>query len=218
MTTNDGARMLLGGVLVLSLAWAPHHRAEAAGASDELRPAIDRVVRILADPAMKGELKRPERRSAVRGVMESAIDFPEAARRALAMHWRIRTQAERDEFTALFKDLVLYSYIRLMEPYAGETVRVIGESESDGTVTVLTRVVRRQGEPVPVEYRMHLVGSRWLVYDVVVEGVSLVANYRAQFHTIIQTSSYAELLRRVRARIAELGELPAASVRTEPRG
>jgi phospholipid transport system substrate-binding protein len=174
-------------------------------------------LRILDDPALKGEARTGERRAALRGVMESVIDFPEAARRALAVHWRARTEPEREEFVGLFKDLVTYSYIRLMEPYAGETVQIVGESQTNGTTTVLTRIHRRQGEPIPVDYRMHLVGTRWLIYDVTVEGVSLVANYRVQFNTIIQTSSYGELVRRMRARVAALSQGTAAGIRTGPR-
>jgi phospholipid transport system substrate-binding protein len=186
------------------------------GATDELRPAIDKVLRILDDPALKSEAKTIERRAALCGVMETAIDFPEAARRALAAHWRTRTDAEREEFIRLFKDLVTYSYIRLMEPYAGETVQIVGESLTDGTATVLTRIQRRHGEPVPIDYRMHVRSTRWLIYDVLTEGVSLVGNYRVQFATIIQTSSYEDLVRRMRARVAELRPTPAAGIRTLP--
>ena len=206
----------LAAALALSLVAAWPNVGHAAGAVDELRPAIDKVLRILADPELKGEERTRERRAALRAVMENAIDFPEAARRALALHWRPRTDGERDEFVALFRNLVVHSYIRLMEPYAGETVQVVGETPSEGTTTVLTRVHRRQREPVPVEYRMHLRGNRWLIYDVMVEGVSLVGNYRGQFNTIIQTSSYEELVRRIRARVAELDHTPAAEIRTLP--
>jgi phospholipid transport system substrate-binding protein len=203
--------------LVLVLVGALPGPAGAGDAADQLRPTIDKVLRILDDPALKGEAKTGERRAALRGVLESVIDFPEAARRALAVHWRARTDAEREEFIGLFRDLVTHSYIRLMEPYAGETVQIVGESPTDGATTVLTRIHRRQGEPIPVDYRMHLGGTRWLIYDVVVEGVSLVANYRVQFNTIIQTSSYVELVRRMRARVAEIGQAPAAGIRTGSR-
>jgi phospholipid transport system substrate-binding protein len=195
---------------ISTLAWWPP-RASAAGAADELRPSIDKVLGILADPDLKGEAHTRERRAALRGVIENAIDFAEAARRALASHWRARTDAEREEFVTLFKDLVTYSYIRMMEPYAGEAVQIAGELQADGATTVLTRIHRRQGEPIPVDYRMHRRGGRWLIYDVVVERVSLVGNYRGQFNTIIQTSSYDELLRRVRARVRELGQASAAA-------
>jgi phospholipid transport system substrate-binding protein len=209
-------KTLIAVSLVLALVGALPDGAGAGGATDELWPAIDKVLRIIDDPALKGEAKTHERRAALRGVMESAIDFPEAARRALAAHWRTRTEAEREEFVGLFKDLVTYSYIRVMEPYAGETVQIVGESPANGTATVLTRIQRRQGEPVPIDYRMHVRGTRWLIYDVLVEGVSLVANYRGQFSSIIQTSSYEELVRRMRARVAELRPTPAAGIRTLP--
>jgi phospholipid transport system substrate-binding protein len=193
--------------------------AGAGGAADELRLSIDKILGILAAPELKGEGHVRERRAALHTVVDDAIDFPEAARRALAVHWRVRTDAEREEFVRLFKDLVAYSYIRIMEPYAGETVQIVGESQGDGLTTVLTRIHRRQGEPVPVDYRMHRRGGHWLIYDVAVEGVSLVGNYRVQFNTIIQTSSYDELIRRMRARVQELNQAPAAAGRpVAPRG
>ena len=203
--------------LMVATLGAPPTSMAAATATDALRPVVDKVLRVLDDSAMKGEPRTVERRAALRSVMETAIDFPEASRRALALHWRTRTPAEREEFTALFRDLVTYSYIRMMEPYAGEKVQFVGETEADGSVTVQTRILRLRGDPVPVDYRMHRRGSRWLVYDVAVEGVSLVATYRAQFNTIIQTSSYEELVRRLRVRVAELGEAPSASIRSAPR-
>jgi phospholipid transport system substrate-binding protein len=191
----------------------------AGGAAHDLRSAIDKVVKILADPELKGDARTPGRHAALRAAMANAIDFPEAARRALALHWRARSDAEREEFVALFKELVTYSYIRLMEPYAGETVQIVGESRVDGITTVTTRVHRRQGEPVPVDYRMHGRDGRWLIYDVLVEGVSLIGNYRVQFNTIIQTSSYDELIRRIRVRVNELNQAPAVAARILlPRG
>ena len=185
--------------------------ATAGPATEALRPAVDRVLRILSDESLKGPAQAPARRRALREVMEGVIDFPEAARRALALHWQARSEAERAEFVALFKDLVTYSYIVTMEAYAGQTVAFAGETESDGIVMVHTKVEARQGPPASLEYRMHQREGRWLVYDVTVEGVSLVANYRAQFNTIVRSSSYAELLRRIRARVAELTAPPGTS-------
>ena len=214
--STRGLKAVIGALLALVLMGSWPELSCAAGAVDELRPAIDKVLRILADPELKGEERTRERRTALRSVMENAIDFPEAARRALALHWRTRTDAEREEFVGLFRNLVIHSYIRLMEPYAGETIQIIGESPSEGMTTVLTRIHRRQGEPVPVDYRMNPRGNRWLIYDVVVEGVSLVSNYRGQFNTIIQTSSYEELVRRIRTRVGELDHTPAAAIRSLP--
>ena len=186
------------------LATAPNW-ASAGGATEILRPAVDRVVHILADPALTGAAHTLERRRALRAVMEDVIDFPDAARRALGVHWQGRTDAERDEFATLFKELVTYSYIVTMEAYAGQTVVFVGEKlEGEGVTTVQTKIHNRQGAPVPIDYRMHQRAERWLVYDVVVEGVSLVGNYRNQFNSIIRTTSYAELIHRMRARVDEL--------------
>lgn len=208
---------MIAALALLLLVGAAPGQVAAGPATDTLRPVIDQVRLILDDPRLKGPARTSERRAALRTAFERVVDFPEASRRALAVHWRNRTEAERAEFTGLFKELVTYSYIVKVEPYAGETVVFVGESEQDGTTTVLTKVQTRQGA-VPVDYRMHAVDGRWLVYDVLVEGVSLVGNYRAQFNTIVQTSSFAELIRRMKARVDELSTAPTSAAAVTPRG
>ena len=213
MTTTAGGAMthrwIALGAVACMLLGATAQPATAGPATETLRPAIDQVLGILDDLALKGVEHTRERRAALRAVMETVLDFPDAAQRALSVHWAARTEAEREEFVRLFKDLVTSSYIVTMEASAGQRVAYVGEAEHDGITAVLTRVEARQRSPIPVEYRMHQRGSRWLVYDVIVEGVSLVANYRAQFNTIVRTSSYAELIRRMRERVAELTAPPA---------
>lgn len=222
MAPVDGtrrSRVVAGVALALALIAVAPRPGAAGPATDTLRPAIDRVLQILADDTLKGPAQTPTRRRALKSVMDDVIDFPDAARRALALHWQARTDAERAEFVPLFKELVTYSYIVTFEAYAGQTVVYTGETQSDGVVSVLTRVEGRRGPPVPVEYRMHQRDGRWLVYDVIVEGVSLVANYRAQFNSIVRTSSYEELMRRIRARVAELTAPPAGpTARRAPLG
>src|SRR5436189_180038 len=90
-------------------------------------------------------------------------------------------------------------------------MRLVAESKNEDVTRVVTKVRGRQGRPWSVEYRMHRREDRWLVYDIFVEGVSLVGNYRAQFNTLVRTSSYAELLRRMRARVTELTTASRAS-------
>ncbi len=153
------------------------------------------------------------RRAALREVMDEAIDFGEAARRALGPHWASRTEAERAEFIALFKELVDYSYILRIEPYAGEKVVYVGESVENDRATVRTKIQAKQGADTEIDYRLHRQGDRWLIYDVAVDGVSLGANYRTQFNTIIQTSSYAVLLARIRARLKEITAPPRTAAR-----
>jgi phospholipid transport system substrate-binding protein len=173
--------------------------------TDQLRTQVDRVIKILDDPALKS--KPAVRREQVRKIAEEIFDYPDTARRALAAHWNARTPQERDEFTRLFGDLLDRAYISKIELYQGEKVKWVGETVTNDDAVVKTTILTKSGTEVPVDYRMHLKDGRWRVYDVVIEGVSLVSNYRTQFNKIVQTESYDSLVQKLRARGAE----PAAS-------
>jgi len=168
-----------------------------------LRSQIDRVVRTLDEPELKKEGKVRERRAAVRRIAEDIFDFTETAKRSLGRHWQPRTSAERREFVDLFANLLERSYLSKIELYNGEKIAYLGDSIDGDGATVRTKIVTRQGTEVPVDYKMYRQGDRWLVYDVVIEGVSLIANYRTQFNKIIQTSSYQELVRKMKTKQAE---------------
>ena len=165
-----------------------------AGPTDQLREYTDQVIKVLDDPA----LARGDRRAAVRKIAHEAFDVTETARRVLARHWQARTPAERDEFTQLFADLLERTYIARLDEYGGERIRYVGESIDGELATVRARIVTRAGIEVPVESRMVRRGERWLIYDVLIENVSLVANYRSQFDRIVRSSSYEELVRRLK--------------------
>jgi phospholipid transport system substrate-binding protein len=172
----------------------------AAGApSDQLKTQIDRVLKTLDDPELKKEGKGKERRVAVRRIANDIFDFGETARRSLGRHWQPRTPAEQSEFVGLFSDLLERSYISKVELYGGEKIQYLGDSIEGDQAKVQTKLVTKSGSEIPIEYRMHRKGGeRWLVYDVIIEGVSLIANYRTQFNKIIQTSSYQELVRKMK--------------------
>jgi len=177
--------------------------ARAGVPSDQLKAQVDRVVRVLDDTELQKSARAAERRAAIRGIANETFDFTETARRALGPHWQARTPAEREEFTGLFADLLERSYIGKIELYSGEKVAYLGDTIDDGFATVLTKLITKQATEVPIDYRMIRRDDRWLVYDVSIEGVSLIANYRAQFNKIIQTSGYASLVQRLRAKQAE---------------
>ena len=179
--------------------------ARAGAPLDQLRAQIDRVLRVLEDPAMKKET-HGRRRAAVRKVADDIFDFQETARRSLARHWHPRTPAEQAEFVKLFAGLLERSYISRIELYGGEKIIYVGDSLEGDAAVVRTKIITKSGTEVPVEYRMLRRGDRWLVYDVIIEGVSLVANYRSQFNKIIQTSSYPELVRKMKAKQDEFIE------------
>ena len=175
-------------------------QALAGPVSEQLKETIDRVVKVLDDPAVKGPDRTEERRVAVTKIAQEIFDFPEVARRSLARHWQPLTDKQREEFTALFADLLERSYVSKIELYSGEKITYANERIDGDTATVATRIATKSGAEVPIDYRLLKKGPRWLVYDVNVEGVSLVSNYRTQFNKIIQTSSFQELIRKMRTR------------------
>mgnify|MGYP003584662907 FL=1 len=177
----------------------PPARADAGAPTDQLRTAVEQMVKILEDPTLKAAEKEKERRAAIRREAETVFDFGETAKRALGRHWQALAEKDRQEFTSLFTDLIERAYISRIERYSGERVTYTGESMDGALASVRTRFVTKQGTEIPIDYRMQQRGDRWLVYDVVVEGVSLINNYRTQFDKIIQTSSYAELVRRLKS-------------------
>jgi len=174
--------------------------AYAGAPTDELRGHVDQVIKILQRPDLQGEGKTTERRMAVRKVANDIFDFEETAKRSLGQHWQARTPAEREEFTHLFADLVEHAYIAKIDRYSGENVSYVGESVEGDLATVRTKILTKQGSQVPVDYRMRRQGAGWRVYDVIIEGVSLTANYRSQFNKIIQTASYEDLVAKLKAK------------------
>ena len=169
-------------------------------ATDQIKPQIDRVVATLENPALKGDGKTAERRHILRDITDNVFDWTEMAKRALGRHWAQRTPAEQQEFTALFRELLERAYAAKIERYAGEPIAYVGEVPDGEVTTVRTRITTRQNQEVPIDYRVYRDGDRWRVYDVLIENISLVNNYRTQFDGIIKSSSYQELVRRLKAR------------------
>jgi phospholipid transport system substrate-binding protein len=185
--------------------------ARAGAPLEQLRGQIDRVLKILEDPELKKAGGNPTRRAAVRKIADDIFDFQETAKRSLARHWQPRTPAERDEFVRLFADLLERSYISKIELYGGEKIAYLNDAVEGDQAIVRTKILTKSGAEVPVDYRMLKRGERWLVYDVIIEGVSLVANYRTQFNKIIQTSSYTELVKKMKIKQDEFVDTPKKS-------
>jgi phospholipid transport system substrate-binding protein len=192
-------------VIVLAVAATTGFATSAfAGApTDQLRGQIDRVLKILQDPELMKENRTTDRRAAIRKVANDLFDFEEISRRTLGRHWQARSPEERREFAGLMTDLLEHAYIGRIETYSGEKVQFLGDSIDGDLATVRTKIVMKNGTEVPVDYRMINRGGRWVAYDVFIEGVSLVGNYRGQFDRIIQRQSYAELVKALRAKQAE---------------
>ncbi len=191
--------LILAGFLALCLPGT----AGAGAPTDQLKAHIDQVIKILENPELKVDGLVKERRSAVRKVANDIFDFAETAKRSLARHWQGRTDKEREEFVDLFADLLERSYISKIELYGGEKIQYAGERIDGDVATVSTRIVTKHGTELPIDYRMLRREDRWLVYDFSFEGVSLISNYRTQFNKIVQTSSYGELVKKMRTKQEE---------------
>jgi phospholipid transport system substrate-binding protein len=176
--------------------------------TDQLKSHVDRVLAILADPQLKGGNRTAERRAAIRAVADGIFDFREIAQRTLGRHWQARTPAEREEFSRLLAAILENAYITQIETYSGERIAYLGEALDGDLATVRTRIVTKQGTEIPVDYRLLQQGERWRAYDVLVEGISLVGNYRTQFNAILRRASYPELVARMKERVKD-GAAPA---------
>jgi phospholipid transport system substrate-binding protein len=190
--------------LVAALVLVAGRVVHAGPPTDQLKSTIDRVLAILQDPALNQPGKAEERRQKIRAVANEVFDWEETGKRALARHWQARSPQERDEFSKLFADLLERSYVGKIEMYSGEKI-LYGEEAVDGDqATVRTKLVTKAGTQIPIDYKMLKVADRWRVYDVLIENVSLVANYRSQFNRIIQQSGYPDLLQRLKTKQEEL--------------
>jgi phospholipid transport system substrate-binding protein len=170
--------------------------------TDQVRGYTDQVLKVLENPA----LTPPQRREAVRSLASEAFDTTETAQRALGVHWQQRTPAEREQFVKLFANLLEQTYISRIDEYGGEHLEYVGEQVDGDKATVRARIITSKGSVVAVESRVIQKGGRWLIYDILIENLSLISNYRSQFDRVIRTSSYGELVKRLQARVDALNE------------
>ena len=175
----------------------------AAAPTDQVRATVDQVLTILNSPELRPEEKIQERRDQLRHALFARFDFEEMAKRALGSHWRRRSREEREEFVQLFTSLLERAYIDRIEAYNNERLAYTGEKLDGQYAEVLSRMATRKGEEYSINYKVRLVNSEWKVYDVVIENISLVNNYRSQFHRVITKSSYEDLIRRLKEKQTE---------------
>lgn len=200
----------------VAVLWMPG-QSLAGPATDQVKGTVDQVLKILTDPALKGERKTKERRAQLRKTVLERFDFSEMSKRSMGRYWSERTPDERTEFVGLFTDLLERAYVDRVEGYTGEQILYLEETTDGNYSEVRTKIVTKRNQEIPIAYRLQRADSKWSVYDIVVEGVSLVNNYRTQFSKIIRTSSYQDLVKKMQAKVegeerAELGA-PKSKVR-----
>ena len=207
-------RMLTMGVVGLLM--GSSLTAAAGVPTDQLKRSTDRVLELVRDPTLQGPSKTEVRRREIRAVADEIFDWQTTGRRALARHWQPLSAGQRAEFSTLFADLVEQSYVSKIEAYTGETIRYLGENVAGDEATVHTKLVTKSNTEVSIDYRMAKEGDRWRVYDVVIEGVSLVNNYRSQFNRIIAQLGYDELVKKMKTKQQELRFEPQPSKQATP--
>jgi phospholipid transport system substrate-binding protein len=197
-------RRLAVSLFIVALALLAGRAAHAGQPTDQLKGGIDRVLALLQDPALKQPGKAEERRQKIRAIANEVFDWTETGKRALARHWQARSPQEREDFSKLFADLLERSYVGKIEAYSGEKI-LYGEETLDGNqASVRTKLLTKNGNQIPIDYQMHKVDERWRIYDVKIENVGLVSNYRSQFNRIIQQSGYPDLVQRLKTKQEEL--------------
>lgn len=188
--------MLKISVMAIALAAFVYATAANAGVpTDQVRITVDQVITILQDASLKEESKQKERRDQLRQIIFARFDFAEMARRSLGPEWRRRSPAEQQEFVNIFTDLLQENYIGTIESYNGDKVVYNRELQDQDNAEVQTTLTTRGEESYSINYRLRLVGKDWKVYDLVIENISVVNNYRSQFSRVISRSSYEELVR-----------------------
>jgi phospholipid transport system substrate-binding protein len=183
--------------------------AEAGPPTDQLRDGIERIFKILGDAEMRGDGKAAQRKAAVTRVAGELFDFGEMSKRTLGRHWEERTPAERQDFARLFTELIQRSYFSKVDEHGSEKTVFRNETVDGNHAVVRTTLLLARGVAMPLDYSMHKASERWRVYDLSIDGVSLIANYRSQFNRIIRTSSYTDLVTKLKSQQLD----PSASPR-----
>lgn len=169
---------------------------------DDVKKTVDEVVRIVADKEMKNNDKK--RRQALKKSISVIFDYGEMAKRSLGKHWNNRTPAEKKQFADLFSNLLEKSYASKIESYNNEKILYIKENVDGDHAEVKSKVVTAKRDEFTLDYRLINKQGKWMVYDVVIEGVSLVSNYRSQFNRIISANGYDELVKKLQSKSGDL--------------
>jgi len=179
----------------------PFNNSYASSVQDQLQVTIDKIVEILRDPSLKDEGSAKARRQSLSKLIHERFSFEKMSQLSLARHWKDRTQEEKKAFAELFGKLLEETYISKIESYTDEKVVFVKEFVNNKKAQVNTKIVMENIE-IPIDYRLYQTKEGiWLVYDLVIEGVSLVGNYRSQFDQILQKDTYEKLVEELKKKI-----------------
>lgn len=201
-----GGGVWLGRIELLTITCLLGGWVYAAGSespTEVVKTTIEEVIRLLEDEQLKQPGRLDQRRKLIEEAIGNRFDYEELSKRALAAQWNKLDDDKRKEFVELFKELLSDAYADRIEGYSGEQVHYLKERIEGSYAEVQTKIVSSKVD-LPADYRLFNKAGKWRVYDVVVDGVSLVKNYRAQFERTLKTSSYPELVNKLRNKSEEL--------------
>jgi phospholipid transport system substrate-binding protein len=187
-------------VALLTVCAAPLIAAEDPMAA--VKGTVDQVLSIVTDPAYKSATS--ERRAKLREVILPHFDFSDMARSAMGYHWRSLTQAQRDQFVRVFTDLLAASYMGKIEGYKGQKIVYLKETQDGDLSQVNTNILQPGSDAISVNYRLKNSAGTWKVYDVLVDQISLVGNYRNQFNRIMNNKGYDSLIKAISQKVQSI--------------
>ena len=192
-----GYRLLKMGLITAAFCMGHVAVSAAETPSEQVKKTVGRVIEILQEAGNNGDVRKVEKKQRVRQILLPRFDFAEMAKRSLGNHWRGQN-GRQEEFVSVFTDFVENSYMGTLESYKGEKIVYLRERVDQNLAQVDTQIIPTKGEPIPVNYKLHLVGGDWKIYDVVIENISLVNNFRSQFNRILTAAPFDELLKKMR--------------------
>lgn len=189
-----------------------HATSPQAGAHQKLESTVNNILAIVMDPAYPSSEQRPVLNQKIEKEVREIFDFYEFSMRTVGPTWRSFSPDQQQRFSSAFAELLIYTYLGKIDKYNGEKIVYTGDKSdpSGQRIEIQTLLAMKDGKAIPVAYRMLPKNSSWFVYDVLVEGISLVKNYRTQFHDILSKNSSDELITRVQQKAHELREMSNA--------
>ncbi|NLT23038.1 MAG: ABC transporter substrate-binding protein [Syntrophorhabdus sp.] len=195
-------RKALAGLMIFIVSMVPFH-VLAGSALDMVKTNANSVLDVLRDPKLKGDAGKKVKEQKIEAAAEKLFDYVELSKRTLGLNWNKLSMDQRKEFVELFKTLLRNTYIDRITAYTNEKVEFAKEVQLTETTTEVQSLVTKGNTKVPINYRVIKKGGDWMVYDVVIEGVSLISNYRTQFREILGNNPPQVLIDTLRKRVGK---------------
>ena len=185
----------LGLIVLVLFTFAPNATAESP--KEQLQGTVDRVIEVIRTIESPRDIEK--NRNFLRQILLTRFDYAAMAQQSLGNRW-VDLNGKEEEFISVFADFVEHSYMSTLGSYRSEKVVYDRDSVDGASAEVDTRVVGGEGAPIRIEYKLHLTGGEWMVYDAVVDDVSVIGNYRSQFARVLRTASLEQLIQSLRAK------------------